>query len=304
MIVTHEPFARNGVPADCRQAGRRRRLAEETLDGCKLAPGRDDLLVGDGHDRGTRCVDALGVDRVADPDRRGERRRAVLGFHREDRRRQAELARFRRRRPTCCRLRRTGSRTHPEPPELLDDLEHRRLLPFASVRVDGVDEHVGAARASSCAAASASSKSPRTSSTVAPSIRVWATLAPATAPSGVRTTAGMPARAAYAAADAAVFPVEAQITASASSSSCLRDRNGHPAILVRARRIGCLPFEPELDPEQLGEARRTQERSRPLAERDHRCPVADGEDWRDSGRSARGHGHALRPRVPRRPDPR
>ena len=50
--------------------------------------------------------------------------------------------------------------------------------------------------ASSRAAASAWSKSPRTSSTFAPSIRVCATFGPATAPSGVSTTAGMPARAA------------------------------------------------------------------------------------------------------------
>ena len=86
-------------------------------------------------------------------------------------------------------------------------------------------------RPSSCAAASASSKSPRTSSTLAPNIRVWATFGPATAPAGVSTTAGIPARAAYAAADAAVFPVEAQMTASAPSSAAFETATVMPRSL-------------------------------------------------------------------------
>src|SRR5688500_2526060 len=50
-------------------------------------------------------------------------------------------------------------------------------------------------------------------------MRVCASFAPATAPSGVNTTAAIPARAAYAAALAAVFPVDAHSTAWAPSSS-------------------------------------------------------------------------------------
>ena len=42
-----------------------------------------DLLVGDGHDRRPGRVNALGVVRIADPDRGRERRRAVLGLHRK-----------------------------------------------------------------------------------------------------------------------------------------------------------------------------------------------------------------------------
>ena len=48
---------------------------------------------------------------------------------------------------------------------------------------------------------------------------------------GVSTTAGMPARAAYAAADAAVFPVEAQITASAPSSTAFETATVMPRSL-------------------------------------------------------------------------
>ena len=50
-------------------------------------------------------------------------------------------------------------------------------------------------------------------------------------PAGVSTTAGMPARAAYAAADAAVFPVEAQITASAPSSTAFETATVMPRSL-------------------------------------------------------------------------
>jgi hypothetical protein len=50
-------------------------------------------------------------------------------------------------------------------------------------------------------------------------MRTCASFAAATAPSGTRTTTGSPARAPYAAADAAVFPVDAQTIASAPCST-------------------------------------------------------------------------------------
>ncbi len=64
---------------------------------------------------------------------------------------------------------------------------------------------------------SASSKLPRRATTRAPCISAWASLPVAILPSGTITAQRRPARAAYAAADAAVFPVEAQITASEPS---------------------------------------------------------------------------------------
>ena len=62
---------------------------------------------------------------------------------------------------------------------------------------------------------SAWSKLPRRAMTRAPCISAWASLPIAILPSGTMTAPRMPARAAYAAALAAVLPVEAQMTASA-----------------------------------------------------------------------------------------
>ena len=57
--------------------------------------------------------------------------------------------------------------------------------------------------------------------TLAPCITAWASLPAAILPSGISTAARIPARAAYAAADADVLPVDAQMTASAPSSTAL-----------------------------------------------------------------------------------
>ena len=76
---------------------------------------------------------------------------------------------------------------------------------------------IGWRRASSRTSASASSKLPRSAITRAPCISAWASLPVAILPSGTITAPRNPARAAYAAADAAVFPVEAQTTAWAPS---------------------------------------------------------------------------------------
>ena len=65
---------------------------------------------------------------------------------------------------------------------------------------------------SACAARSDWSNVPRTWTSRAPTARACASLPSATAPCGSRISADRPARAAYAAADAAVFPVDAQIT--------------------------------------------------------------------------------------------
>ena len=63
----------------------------------------------------------------------------------------------------------------------------------------------------------ASSKLPRSATTRAPCISAWASLPVAILPSGTITAPRSPALAEYAAAEAAVFPVEAQITAVAPS---------------------------------------------------------------------------------------
>ena len=64
---------------------------------------------------------------------------------------------------------------------------------------------------------SASSKLPLSATTRAPCISAWASLPVAILPSGTITAPRRPALAEYAAAEAAVFPVEAQITALAPS---------------------------------------------------------------------------------------
>ena len=67
-----------------------------------------------------------------------------------------------------------------------------------------------------------------------------------------------------------MFPVEAQTTALAPSSSAFDDGHGHAAVLEAPGRVRALALEPELDAEPLGEPRRAEERRRALAERDDR----------------------------------
>src|ERR1700722_4886036 len=76
---------------------------------------------------------------------------------------------------------------------------------------------IGCASVSSRTSVSAWSKFPFSEITRAPCTSVWAILPCAILPSGTITAQVMPARAAYAAALAAVLPVEAQITAFAPS---------------------------------------------------------------------------------------
>src|SRR5205814_7495322 len=65
------------------------------------------------------------------------------------------------------------------------------------------------------------SKLPRTWRTLAPWVGAWASLPRAMWPSGISTAHVSPARAAYAAADADVLPVDAHTTALAPSSTAL-----------------------------------------------------------------------------------
>jgi hypothetical protein len=76
---------------------------------------------------------------------------------------------------------------------------------------------IGCASVSSRTSSSAWSKLPASDITRAPCISVWAIFPWAILPSGTITAQRMPAREAYAAALAAVLPVEAQITALAPS---------------------------------------------------------------------------------------
>src|SRR5437868_6114954 len=66
---------------------------------------------------------------------------------------------------------------------------------------------------------SASSKLPAIATTLAPYAKAWTNLPLAIFPAGRTTTQRIPARAAYAAADADVFPVEAQLNATAPRST-------------------------------------------------------------------------------------
>ena len=77
----------------------------------------------------------------------------------------------------------------------------------------------GCASASSRTTASASSKFPRSATTRAPCTSAWASLPVAILPSGTITAPRRPPGRIGGGADAAVFPVEAQSTASAPSST-------------------------------------------------------------------------------------
>jgi hypothetical protein len=79
----------------------------------------------------------------------------------------------------------------------------------------------GCRSASSRTSTRQSSKEPSTASTLAPWTSAWASLPSAIRPSGITTAHGMAARAAYAAAEAEVLPVEAHSTARAPSSRAL-----------------------------------------------------------------------------------
>ena len=93
--------------------------------------------------------------------------------------------------------------------------------------------------ASSRQTLSASSKLPLTSATFAATARDCADLAAAIAPCGVSTTAVRPARAPYAAADAAVLPVDAQTMPSKPSSTAFATATHMPRSLNEP--VGFMP---------------------------------------------------------------
>ena len=180
--------------------------------------------------RGRRGAHRLRVHRVSDPDRRGEGLPSLLGLDRDDRRIEAQLrARLRVGRGVAASTVREDECVR-RAAELLDDLQHRGLLPGAPVRVQGVDEHVGSAAREllgRCERGVEVASHLEHDRAQHPRL---GELPPATAPCGV-DHAGMPARAAYAAALAAVFPVEAQSTAAARSSSAFETASVIPRSL-------------------------------------------------------------------------
>ena len=117
---------------------------------------------------------------------------------------------------------------------------------------------------------SAWSKFPRICTTCAPWINACASLPSAILPSGITTPQVMPARAAYAAALADVFPVDAQTTTFAPSSTALVMAIVMPAVLERAGGVRALDLEVDVEPELLGEARRRHQRRVALEQGDHR----------------------------------
>src|SRR4051794_33905421 len=89
----------------------------------------------------------------------------------------------------------------------------------------------GYSRAIFEASARQSSKFPATCSGRAPCTSAWAILPVAILPAGIRTAQVMPARAAYAAAEADVLPVEAQMIALAPDSTALETATVMPRSL-------------------------------------------------------------------------
>ncbi len=158
---------------------------------------------------------------------------------------------------------------------------------------------IGCVSVSSRTSVSAWSKLPFSEITRAPCMSVWAILPWAILPSGTITAHVMPARAAYAAALAAVLPVDAQITALAPSRTAADDRAGHPAILERAGRVGALELQAHGRADHLREHRRAQQRRRALLQADQRVARSERQalaialDQRHVG-SRRGY--ALHPR--------
>ena len=150
--------------------------------------------------------------RAADPDRRRERRRALGGLAGDEAEAGAGLR----------EAARVGAYV---PAAAVRQREHVRCAPSSSTISNaavfwpssrsGLSEFTRTCvpRSASVRAARAPRRSHRAPRARArPSARACASFPEATAPSGWRTTATSPARAAYAAADAAVFPVDAQIT--------------------------------------------------------------------------------------------
>ena len=145
--------------------------------------------------------------------------------------------------------------------------------PATTVRVDRVDEHVRAAVGELPRGRERVVEVARTSSTFAPSIRVCATFGPATAPSGVSTTAGMPGPGGIGGARGGGVARGGADDRLGPFLDRLRDGHRHAAVLVRARRVRRLPLQPQLDAEALRQARHREQRRRALAERDHRRRV-------------------------------
>ena len=119
----------------------------------------------------------------------------------------------------------------------------------------------------------ASSKLPRTCRTRAPCTSAWANLPSAMCPSGMSTAHVSPARAAYAAADAEVFPVDAQTTALAPSSTALEIAMVIPRSLKEPVGLAPSTFSQTSAARPLRQARRGQERRAAFQKGDDRAPL-------------------------------
>ena len=115
--------------------------------------------------------------------------------------------------------------------------------------------------------------------TRAPNTSAWRSLPTAIFPAGSTTTHSSPAAAAYAAAEADVLPVEAQITLRAPASRAFATATTIPRSLKLP--VGFCPSTLRYrfpQPERLPETARVDERRRALAERHDRRRVGDGEE--------------------------
>ena len=103
----------------------------------------------------------------------------------------------------------------------------------------------------------------------------WLSLPIAILPSGTSTAAVMPACAAYAAAEADVLPVDAQMTAFAPCSIGRRDGDGHAAVLERAGGVHALELHPHVGAGAARQRGSGQQRGAALAEGDDGRGVGD-----------------------------
>ena len=197
------------------------------------------------------------------------------------------------------------------PAELLQQLEHDRLLPLEPERVDRVEQVDAELRARPPPPAAGRRRSRRAPAACARRRRATAPACPARPARRARTRArAVPACAAYAASDAEVLPVEAQATAARADAQRLRHADGHAAVLERAGRVVALvleqqrPCRPSAVRGPLGAAaaccprgatpRRRRRRQHELAEPPHARRARPARPRR-CGRSARCSCRASRP---------
>ena len=192
--------ATSGEALERRDPGRRRRLAEDALLVREQLPGAAQLVLAERDDLDASRRDELGhvrgVRRLADPDRRGPRRRTLGGLPDDDPRRDTGVGEAGSDGGDVAAAAEGQRDDVGRGAELLEDLTDDGLLALDAVRVERVDEHESVALPELAAEPQRVVEAAATSSSRAPAARACARLAVAVAPAGVSTIASSPARAA------------------------------------------------------------------------------------------------------------